>query len=344
MRHLLPFLLLAFFAPLHVMATHVRGGEIRYTFIGNVPGGHLYEIVVHLYTDPASPADRPDLVLHIDNTADTVQRTAIIPLPGACPSTQLCIYPKQHVFTGFGAHLIRVEDPNRIGGTLNIPNSFDEALALSAELEINSFGPNSSVRFDAPQTDQGLAWSILEHDPLATDPDGDSLSFELVTPLGASYLPIAGYQLPDAVAPVPGGYTWVDPATGVFLWDRPALLGNYQIAIRCTERRLVAGNWSTVGQVTRDMALCVGQLPTGIHDNTIAGGGWLLADGGEGRFRIDPALLDGTVSVHDASGRTVMQRTAQGVIDLGPLGAGIHLVTLRHADGTVRTTRVALVH
>jgi hypothetical protein len=341
MRHLLPFLLLALCAPLHVMATHVRGGEIRYTYVGPVPSGDLYDIEVHLYLDPGAPADRPEVILHIGNTTDTVPRTDSIPLPG-CPGTVHCIYTTTHVFTGFGAYLIRVEDPNRIGGTLNIPDSFDEALALSAELEISSFGPNSSVRFDAPQTEQGLAWSTLEHDPLATDPDGDSLSFELVTPLGDGFQPIAGYMLPDAVSPVPGGYTWVDPATGVFLWDRPALLGNYQIAIRCTERRLVGGNWFTVGEVTRDMSLCIGQLPTGIAAPSTAAGPWLLAEGRAGHYRVDAGAVDGIVSVCDVSGRLAMQRSAQGTLDLSGLPDGIYQVTLRTGEGTPRTTRIAL--
>lgn len=341
MRHLLPFLLLALTTPLHMMATHVRGGEIRYAYVGSVPSGELYEIEVHLYLDPGSPADRPEVILHIGNVTDTVPRTDSIPLPG-CPPTVHCIYATTHVFAGFGAYLIRVEDPNRTDGTLNIPNSVDVPLALSAELVISSFGPNSSVRFDAPQTEQGLTWSTFEHDPLATDPDGDSLSFELVAPLGDAYLPIPGYQLPDAVAPVPGGYTWVDPATGVFLWDRPAVLGYYQVAIRCTERRLVAGNWFTVGQVTRDMGLCIGQLPTGMAAPSTAAGPWLLPQGLAGHYRVDGERADGTITVSDLSGRVALQRSSRGSIDLSGLPDGIYHVTLRTGEGTPRTTRIAL--
>jgi hypothetical protein len=102
MRHLLLLLLGALAAPATVEATHARGGEIRYTFVGPVPGGDLYEIAVHLYLDPLAPTDRPEVILHIGNEVDTVARTAIIPLPGACPSTQLCIHPRQCVFAGFG--------------------------------------------------------------------------------------------------------------------------------------------------------------------------------------------------------------------------------------------------
>jgi hypothetical protein len=327
------------------MATHVLGGKIRYAYMGPTSGGELYSIEVHLYLDPGAPADRPEVILHIGNTTDTVPRTDSIPLPG-CPSTLHCIYATTHVFPGFGAYLIRMEDPNRTNGTLNIPNSVSVPLALSAELQINSFGPNSSVRFDAPQTDQGQDWSTLVHDPLATDPDGDSLSFELVTPLGDGYLPIAGYQLPDAVAPVPGGYTWVDPASGVFLWDRPTLLGYYQVAIRCTERRLVAGNWFRVGEVTRDMAICISQLPTGLAGPFTTAGPWLLPEGSAGHYRLQAEAVDAVdaiVTVSDLSGRVAMQRSAQGTIDLSGLPDGIYHVTLRTREGTPRTTRVALV-
>lgn len=105
----------------------------------------------------------------------------------------------------------------------------------------------------------------------------------------------------------------------------------------------MADNWFRVGEVTRDISLCVNQLPTAILGHSDAGPNWLVSDGSAGHFRIDPALADGTLAVFDASGRPVLQRTARGPIDLNGLSDGIHVVTLRSADGGLRYTRLALV-
>lgn len=323
-------------------ATHVRGGELRYDYVAAVPGGWLYSIEVHLFLDPSSPADRPEVILHIGNLTDTVPRTDSVPL-GGCPTMIHCIYATTHVFTSFGAYLLTVEDPNRVSGLMNIPNSVDVSLGLSAELEINTFGANSSARFNAPVTDQTYTWSTLVHDPQVTDPDGDSLSFELVTPLGLGLLPIPGYVLPD-IATGPGDFTWVDPATGVFLWDQPNMMGNFQIAIQCTERRLLNGTWTIISQVTRDMPLCVGQLPTGITDVSSTEAPLLTPLGSYGLFMITGATRFSEVNVLDATGRTVVQqaRTTNGEIDLSGLTSGTYVVSVRSASG-VASSSVPLI-
>ncbi len=328
-------------------ATHSRGGEIRYEYLGVVGGGYLYRIEIHLYMDPGAPADRPEVILHIGNDVDTVPRTDSIPL-GGCPSTIQCIYPISHVFAGPGAYLMTVQDPNRTPGLMNIPNSVNVPLGLSAVLEINSFGANSSARFNAPVTDQAYSWSTLVHDPQVTDPDGDSLSFELVACLGGDldddgiFDPLPGYMQPEAVTP-PGDFIWVDPATGVLLWSQPNLSGYYQIAIKCTERRLVAGTYITVGEVTRDMTLCIAQIPTGMADAAVTGTPWLTPNGSYGLYKISMPNTD--LRVFDAAGRTVLQLgpNNNGTIDLSLLTSGIYSVVAHDVSAAVRSVRLALV-
>jgi hypothetical protein len=328
-------------------ATHARGGEIRYEYLGIVGEGYRYTIEIHLYSDPGAPADRPELILHIGNEVDTVPRGDSIPL-GGCPTTIHCIYPITHIFPGPGAYLLTVEDPNRTAGLANIPNSVNVPLGLRAVLEINSFGANSSARFNAPVTDQAYTWSTLVHDPLVTDPDGDSLSFELVTCLGGDLDndgiidAVPDYALPEAVTP-PGDFIWVDPGSGVLLWDQPNLLGYYQIALKCTERRLVAGTWITVGEVTRDMTLCVSQIPTGMVNAVATVTPLLTPIGGHGMYMTAIRFTD--LRILDAAGRMVVQLGPghNGTIDLSRLSSGTYTVVANVAFGPVRSARLALV-
>jgi hypothetical protein len=181
-----------------------------------------------------------------------------------------------------------------------------------------------------------------------TDPDGDSLSFELVTCLGGDLDsdgvgdPIPGYLLPESATP-PGDFMWVDPATGVVLWDQPNMLGYYQIAIKCTERRLVAGTWFNVGEVTRDMTICASQVPTGVLDASATGSPLLTPNGSYGLYTLATHFTE--VRVLDAAGRTVLQlgSASNGTIDLSRLTSGTYTVVARDASGLLRSTRVALV-
>ncbi len=338
MRHLLLGVLFTLASALQVHATHLFGGEIRYGYAATLPGGFLYEIQVDLYTDPVAPADVPWILVSIDGAIDTISTSNIIFLPGLCPDAERKIYLFTHLFPGPGTYPISAEIPNRHSGILNIPNSSDEAMGLVATIIIDASGYNSSPRFNAPQPELSYGWSWLLHDPQATDPDGDSLSFEATVPLGTGLTPIPGYLDPAATTP-PGDLTWTDPATGVFLWDQPNTLGYYQIAIKCTEWR----NGVAIGSVTRDMMLCVSQLPTGIEQAGAEASPWLLSEGTIGRYRIDPALADGLVTVLDASGRAVLQRPARGTIELSTATDGIYVILLRSAHGPVRSARVAMV-
>jgi len=135
---------------------------------------------------------------------------------------------------------------------------------VSALLVINpAAGANNSVQFDMPPVVSDWNWSTLVHQPQASDADGDSLAFQLVLPQGLNGDPIVGYEPPELYTS-PGGFAWCDPANGNFLWDHPTLIGTYTIAIRCDEWR----NGVQVGQVTRDMTLCVANLPTAVPDGS----------------------------------------------------------------------------
>lgn len=319
--------------------THLIGGEIRY--------GHIsvttFSVEVVTWCDLSSPADRPEIMVDFgDGVIDTVPRTAIVddPLGGAsCGAIRFNTYATTHTYPGFGTYVIRHTDNNRNGGIINIPNSVAQPFSISALLVIGpASGANNSVQFNAPLTESTWNWSTLIHDPQASDADGDSLSFQLVTPQGLNGSPIVGYVFADQLTS-PGGFAWCDPTTGAFLWDHPYILGEYVIAIRCDEWR----DGVLVGQVTRDMTICVSTVPTSTPDAPPApedvhvlrvNEDWVLENKTEGTLRGELINANGAVvhTLNLASGRTVI-----------PLSYTKSLVLLNttDAEGIQRTFKLA---
>ncbi len=222
-----------------VWATHNRGGEITYRHVS----GNTYEITVTTYTKLTNAADRPELlVLWGDNTQDSVPRNSQTPLGNDIGRN---IYRAVHTYPGPASYIISVEDPNRNGGVINIPNSISIPFYIQTVLVINPFlGINNSPTLLYPPIDRGCVNRLFVHNPGAFDPDGDSLSYSLTSCRGDQGLPIPGYTFPNA-----SFFFSLDPITGDLTWDRPVQQGEYNIAIQIKEWR----NGILVGEITRDM-------------------------------------------------------------------------------------------
>ena len=88
---------------------------------------------------------------------------------------------------------------------------------------------------------------------MSYDPDGDSLSYELVIPLGSGGVPlILGnfYVFPDAIG---GGNLTIDPVYGTICWNNPMVVGEFNFTIKISEWR----NGYLVGSVLRDVQLTI---------------------------------------------------------------------------------------
>jgi hypothetical protein len=249
-------------------ATHNRAGEITYKWIG--PGLYTYEIKVTTYTFIGGPnlADRcEDTVYFGDGTGATVLRSngpiGSCPLPALMgvplnSKIKLNEYVTTHTYPGPGNYKISVEDPNRNGGIINMPNSVNMLFYIESYLVIPSFGnsKNSSPILTFPPIDNGCMTQCFYHNPGAYDIDGDSLSYELTPCKGASGLPITGYTYPASGG---GGIFSLDSLTGTLTWCNPQLQGEYTFAILIKEWRLDSdGDYFMVGYVERDMQVDIG--------------------------------------------------------------------------------------
>ena len=113
--------LIVLFSSYQVTATHNRAGEITYRQLGAL----TFEITLVTFTDPTTLAHQQRTELYFafsDNTQDTFPRISET-LVGVNISRNE--YVGTHTFPSIGTYIISVEDPNRIAGVINIPNSVD---------------------------------------------------------------------------------------------------------------------------------------------------------------------------------------------------------------------------
>ena len=230
-------------------ATHNRAGEITFEHLQ----GFTYEVKVITYTDPLSPPDREQLtVFWDDGTSSSLPRVRIdgnIGEENQHPVDRN-VYVGEHTFPGPGTYTIRMRDRNRVADIVNMRNSVNTAFYVETNLKIfpGGRGDNSSPKLLQPPIDFAQTGEVFVHYPNAYDINGDSLSYEFVTPKRAKNEPVSGYYLPYAE----NNFS-IDSRTGRVEWDHPDSTGIFNIAIKIEEYR----QGRKIGQVIRDMQIIV---------------------------------------------------------------------------------------
>lgn len=246
-----------FFISTAVLATHNRAGEITYLHAG----GNVYDFTITTYTKLSAPADRPWMPIDWGDGSprDSLPRVDMIDDPAN--DIRYNVYKGSHTYPGPGQYRVLSEDPNRNSDILNLGGAGSVNLIFTLEtwLHINPLaGVNNSVQLLNPPLDEACIYQVYEHNPGAYDPDGDSLTYELVECLGADGEPLFAYEDPDQIQPGPNNTISIDPLTGTVTWDSPQQIGIYNIAILITEyRRNANGTVTKVGSVLRDMQIFV---------------------------------------------------------------------------------------
>ena len=226
-------------------ATHQRAAEITYTWLG----GNAYEFTLTCYTYTPSPAglQRDSLLVQWgDGLEEYIPRVVLQDLG---EDYTLNVYKQIHNYSSSGTYTISMEDANRNFGVINVPNSVMVPMHIETELVINPFlGYNNSVQLLNAPVDKGCVGKLYLHNPSAYDPDGDSLSYRLVTCKGQDGIEIAGYTLPQASQSFV-----IDSVTGELRWDTPLMQGEYNVAIMVEEWR----HGVKIGSVVRDMQILI---------------------------------------------------------------------------------------
>lgn len=244
MRKLLLIIGFIFCFAFAAKATHQRAAEITYTWLG----GNAYEFTLTTYNVPNLAWQQRDslLINWGDGSEEYVLRTEWHNLGDDCV---LNTYRSVHNFATSGTYTISMEDANRNYGVINVPNSVMVPMHIETELIINPFlGYNNSPQLLNPPLDRGCVGKLYLHNPSAYDPDGDSLSYKLVTCKGQDGIEIAGYTLPQASQSFE-----IDPFTGELRWENPVVQGEYNVAIMVEEWR----HGVKIGSVVRDMQIII---------------------------------------------------------------------------------------
>ena len=262
--------------PQHAQATHNRAGEITYSHVQ----GLTYEVVITTYTKASALADRPWLYLtwgdEIGSQLDSLERELpVVVMPG---DIQKNVYRGTHTYGGPGVFELKVEDPNRNEGVLNMTGSVDTPFAIQSLLIIDpQAGHNNSVQLLNPATENACLNQPWIHNPAAFDPDGDVLTYSLVPCRGFDGEFIPSYVFPDEVSSA-NDFFGIDQNTGDLTWETPQIAGEYNVAIRIEEWREVGGVLRKVGEVIRDLQidvqLCANQAPemTAMSDTCVLAG------------------------------------------------------------------------
>lgn len=254
MKKITVFVFLLLFA-LKSGATHNMASDISYTYIS----GNTFKITVRTFTntDPATTqADRCEIVIYFGD-GDSVMAPRINGPANNCTSAdgeqidtfiKKNIYETTHTYPGFGIYTVSIEDPNRVSGICNIPNSVDVSFWLGAEIKLSSFSSsNSSPQYTGTPMVTDTVGIVSYYTPLLIEADSDSLSYELITPM-SNGMPVAGYTQPASSTDFS-----INPVTGLVTWNAPTMICNFVYAIKITEWRTIAGAVYAIGSTMQEV-------------------------------------------------------------------------------------------
>lgn len=267
-------------------ATHILGGVIYYSYLGNDD----YQVTLQLYRD-CGPDNTQNTALDLTatigvfNSSGVWVKNAVFSLPGEvtvpvvvdnpCLTVPPSICTKTGTYTGVinlpsgtGGYTLSYQRCCRSPAVINILAPNTQGMTCTVRVpDPNVTGPNSSPVFmhDPPMV---LCLNqAIELDQLATDADGDSLAYALASPFTGGtvanptpnppaappYVPVTwanGYSTQNQLNSTPPMTFGTDDGT---LSMQPTMIGNFAVCISVREYR----NGVLLSTVIRDFRFLV---------------------------------------------------------------------------------------
>ncbi len=255
---------------LSAWATHLRAGEITVERVGC---SEIYRITVTVYTNTINTnvlfGGEDDWLDFGDGQRMLIPEQENVLRPDLGEGIATASYTVTHPYPGAGRYIISYSEPNRNAGVVNMDGSVNTRFYIETMMISDPYlGCNNSPQLLVPPIDRactGIAWF---HNPGAYDPDGDSLSYEMVIPFRDINTTVVNYRSPadpsfyanysagNETADGPPFFS-INPVDGTLTWDAPGTIGEYNIAFVIREWRRIDGTWIPLGFVRRDMQIIV---------------------------------------------------------------------------------------
>ena len=252
-------------------ASHLRAGEI--TVERESCSSLTFRITITVFTNTINTdvlfGGTEDWLDFGDGNRMLVPEQANVLRPDLGEGIATASFTVTYTYSGNGSYVISYSEPNRNGGVVNMHDSFNTRFYIESRIVADPFlGCNSTPKLRVPPIDRGCTGVAWFHNPGAYDPDGDSISYELVVPFMDINSTVRDYRDPaaemfypnfangDEAGTGPPSFT-INPVDGTLTWDSPGSIGEYNIAFIVREWRLVNGAWVSIGFVRRDMQILV---------------------------------------------------------------------------------------
>jgi hypothetical protein len=254
-------------------ATHLRAGQITVKRVGCT---NLFEITLNVFLDMDGVEFGGSYEFNLgDGTThtlirDRIQETVI----DATLKVSKITYKLTHTY-GPGRFVVSYREQNRNANVLNMDNSVTTTFYIETTITIDPalesiLGCNSTPVLLIDPIDRGCTGVAFSHNPGAVDPDGDSLSYELVVPFQSKGTQVLNYRDPNnpqfyaslnynqanEAGNGPPTFT-INEKSGTIKWDAPGAPGEYNIAFIVKEWRKRNGRVYQLGFVRRDMQIIV---------------------------------------------------------------------------------------
>ncbi|HRP39700.1 MAG TPA: gliding motility-associated C-terminal domain-containing protein [Chitinophagales bacterium] len=273
-KHLskLLFFVLSLFS-LDAWATHYRAADVTYELIAPF----TYRVTIRTIAED-NAADRDTVRISWgDGTPEEVLARTNGPIVNGFHKGEFIgfgfkrnLYIGTHTFPGvppppLNYYVISFYDPARRNGITNINNGTSDQIPIYVEdtlrfpADIASLGYNNSPVFQQDPIAYGNVNQLLVHSQNPWDSDGDSLTFELVTPLQFSDIPVPNWQNPQNIPTPndPSNQFKIDKFTGEIIWNVPKQVGLYNVGILVREYR----RGILLGTLLRDFHIVIDNKP-----------------------------------------------------------------------------------
>ncbi len=252
-------------------ATHCKAGELTYKLLDST--GLYFQVSFTSYTSTSYPgnlADRSSVVVFWgDGSTDTLFRVNGPAIDSIYHAGEDCdsflrknIYTGTHHYAGpppspYEFYVVGIEDQNRIANILNIANRASDEIPMYLEdtIYVNRMidgAPNNSpVSLESCVTGYVNLNDTVTINPAVSYIDGDSLYFELATPLQGPGSPVPAYRSLEQICV--GQSLDFNHQTGQLTWIAPCSMGLYSVAWLVKEYRC----GELLGTMHREMTIAV---------------------------------------------------------------------------------------